>query len=86
MAAIVNQRESPGAELLTALSPSRILPNHVIAVRRWRRINEKNINEKIRKNIREKRSVVTGNKHMEFKRNKKIPLDALTKDWLQNIG
>ena len=86
MATIANQHESPGAELLSALSPSRILPNHVIAVRRWRRMNEKNINEKIRQNIREKRAVMTGNKHLQFKRNKKIPLDALTKDWLQNIG
>lgn len=87
MAVVSEQREnSPGAELLSALSPSRILPNHVIAVRRWRRANEKTINEKIRRNLREKRSIVVENKALEFKRNKKIPLDVLTKDWLENIG
>lgn len=87
MAAIPGHREvSPGSELLAALSPSRILPNHVIAVRRWRRVNEKNINNKIRKNIREKRAIVHDKRDINFKRNKKIPLDLLTKDWLENIG
>ncbi|XP_063695396.1 uncharacterized protein LOC134826824 [Bolinopsis microptera] len=87
MAAIPDQRDSsPGGELLNALSPSRILPNHVIAVRRWRRINEKNINNKIRRNIRDKRAIVLEGRDINFKRNKKIPLDILTKDWLENIG
>ena len=87
MAAIPDQRESsPGGELLNALSPSRILPNHVIAVRRWRRLNEKNINNKIRRNIRNKRAVVVESRDLNFKRSKKIPLDVLTKDWLEHIG
>ena len=87
MAAIPDQREnSPGGDLLNALSPSRILPNHVIAVRRWRRMNEKTINNKIRRNIKDKRAVVVESRDLNFKRNKKIPLDILTKDWLGNIG
>ena len=86
MAATVDQRDSPGAELLTAMSPSQILPNHIIAVRRWRRANEKNVNDKIKKNIREKRGIILARREVEFKRNKKIPLDVLTKDWLENIG
>ena len=77
---------SAGAELLHVMSPSQILPNHAIALRRWRVQNEKVIAERIRRNLRAKKEASLLCKAAEFKRNKKIPLDQLTKDWLYNKG
>ena len=82
----MTEAPSPGAELLLAMSPSMILPNHMIAVRRWRRMNEKNINEKIRKIFKQRRAECEERKRMTLQRTKKIPLDLLAKDWLDNIG
>ena len=49
-------------------------------------MNEKNINEKIRKIFKQRRAECEERKRMTLQRTKKIPLDLLAKDWLDNIG
>ena len=82
----IQYSDSPCQELLQNISSSVIFPNHVITVRRWKKKHEKDINNKIRRNIIQRRKLVVSQKEEELRRKRKTQLDELAKDWLENLG